>query len=91
MGRLIGVVVFVLLVLIGLALASANDAPVRINFFFGSIELALSQALSLALALGGVLGVAVSLPLLLRARFEARRLRRSLHRKGGAEPAKDIR
>jgi lipopolysaccharide assembly protein A len=87
MGRLIGAIVFVLLVLVGLALASANDTPVRINFFFGSIELAVSQALTLALTCGAVLGVAVCLPLLLRARFETRRLRR----KGGNEPTKDMR
>ncbi len=91
MGRLIGVIMFVLLVLVGLALASANDALVRINFFFGSIELAVSQALTLALTCGAVLGVAVCLPLLLRARFEARRLRRSLQRKNSSELAKDSR
>ena len=91
MGRLIGVVVFVLLVLVGLALASANDTLVHINFFFGSIELAVSQALTLALTCGAVLGVAVCLPLLLRARFEVRRLRRSLQRKGSTEQVKDIR
>jgi uncharacterized membrane protein YciS (DUF1049 family) len=91
MGRLIGAIVFVLLVLVGLALASANDSLVRINFFFGSIDLAVSQALTLALACGAVLGVAVCLPLLLRARFEARRLRRNLLRKGGTEPTKDMR
>ena len=82
MGRLIGAIVFVLLVLVGLALASANDALVRINFFFGTLELALSQALLLALICGAVLGVAVSLPLLLRAKLEAGRSRRALQRKG---------
>lgn len=91
MGRLIGVIVFGLLVLVGLALASANDALVRINFFFGTLELALSQALLLALICGAVLGVAVSLPLLLRAKLDAGRSRRALQRKGGDALSKDSR
>ncbi len=91
MGRLIGIVMLILLVLIGLALASANATPVHINFFFGNIDLALSQALLAALVLGTVLGMAVSLPLLWHAKFEARRLRRSLQRKSGTELAKDAR
>lgn len=91
MVRLIGVIVVVLLVLIGLALSSANDVRVQINFFFGSVELALSQALVLALTCGAVLGVAVSLPLLLRAKMETRRLRRAMLRKSGDVHYKDNR
>ncbi|MHB8472357.1 MAG: lipopolysaccharide assembly protein LapA domain-containing protein [Gammaproteobacteria bacterium] len=89
MARLLAVLLLVILVIIGLALASANDMAVHINFFFGTLELALSQALALALLVGAVLGVAVSLPPLWRARLEAARLRRNMRRKNADTQIKD--
>lgn len=80
MARILAFVIVVLVVTLALSFAVLNARPVPLDFYFGTREIPLALALVLALVGGAVLGVAASLAMVLRARGEARRLRRSARR-----------
>jgi uncharacterized membrane protein YciS (DUF1049 family) len=78
MGRIIGGVFLLLLVVAALALAVVNEDPITLNYYLGTVEIATSLALVIALTCGAVLGVSVSLLVVLRQKLENARLRHDL-------------
>ncbi len=78
MGRLVGFLFVVVLVVIGLSFAVLNSQPVSLNYYFGYRDIPLSMIVVLSLAAGAVIGVLVSAGLILRLKAQAGRLRRKL-------------
>ena len=79
MGRLIGFLLLVALVVIGLSFAVLNSQPVSLNYYFGARDIPLSMIVVLSLASGAVIGVLVSAGLILRLKAQLGHLRRKLH------------
>ena len=78
MARIVYVIIFFMLFMLGLVFAILNSQTVQLNYYFGSKELHFSLALIVAILVGAMLGVAVSLYMLLRLRREAARLRKAV-------------
>lgn len=77
MINLIKLLVALVILTLGAALATLNDGQVTLNYYFGSVELALPLALLGALGAGLMLGFLAGLTLWAKARSEIARLRRS--------------
>ena len=78
MGRLLGFLFLVVLVVLGLSFAVLNAQSVSLNYYFGFREIPLSMIVVLSLAAGAVIGVLVSAGLILRLKAQTRQLRRKL-------------
>ncbi len=78
MGRLLGFLFLVVLVVLGLSFAVLNAQSVSLNYYFGYREIPLSMIVVLSLAAGAVIGVLVSAGLILRMKAQTRQLRRKL-------------
>ena len=78
MGRLIGFLFVVALVVIGLSFAVLNSQPVSLNYYFGYRDIPLSMIMVLSLAAGAVIGVLVSAGLIIRLKAQTGQLRRRL-------------
>lgn len=76
--RIIGLLLLLLAALLVLAFSVRNNGAVTVDYFIGSTELPLAVALALALVLGAVVGVVASVARVLRAKREARVLRREV-------------
>lgn len=74
--RIIGILFFLLIAIIGIAFAVLNADPVTLNYYTGSAETPLSLALVGALGLGAMLGVIANIGVILRMRREISKLRR---------------
>jgi putative membrane protein len=79
MKRLLMLVFFLLLVVLGASFALHNPAQVTLNYYFGSLSAPLSLLLMSALALGSLLGILVSLLLVFSQRRTISRLQRKLN------------
>jgi len=78
MGRLLGFLFLVVLVVLGLSFAVLNAQSVALNYYFGFREIPLSMIVVRSLAAGAVIGVLVSAGLILRMKTQTRQLRRKL-------------
>jgi lipopolysaccharide assembly protein A len=78
MGRLLGFLFLVVLIVLGLSFAVLNAQVVSLNYYFGYRDIPLSMVVVLSLAAGAVIGVLVSAGLILRMKAQARQLRRKL-------------
>ncbi|MGW8311329.1 MAG: LapA family protein [Thiogranum sp.] len=78
MGRLIGFLFLVALVVIGLSFAVLNSQPVSLNYYLGYRDIPLSMIVVLSLATGAVIGALVSLGMILKLRAQLAQLRRKL-------------
>lgn len=78
MGRLIGFLFLVALVVIGLSFAVLNSQPVALNYYLGERDIPLSIIVVVSVAVGAVVGVVVSAGMILRLRARSARLRRQL-------------
>lgn len=76
MRRVAALIILLLSVAVGVSFAVINADPVKVDFYFGQSQMALSMLLVLALALGAVLGVIASLGLVLRLKTDNAKLRR---------------
>lgn len=88
MARIFSLILFLAVLVIGLAFAVLNAEPVMLNYYFGSREVPLSMLLVLALILGAILGVLGSLFKVVRLRRENARLARML--KGAERVEKEV-
>lgn len=77
MINFIKLLVALVILTLGAALATLNDGQVTLNYYFGSIEASVPLALLGSLGLGLLLGFMAGLTLWARARSENARLRRS--------------
>ncbi len=78
MGRLLGFLFLVVLIVLGLSFAVLNAQVVSLNYYFGYRDIPLSMVVVLSLAAGAVIGVLVSAGLILRMKAQTRQLRRKL-------------
>lgn len=78
MGRLLGFLFLVVLVVLGLSFAVLNAQSVSLNYYFGYRDIPLSMVVVLSIAVGAVIGVLVSAGLILRMKAQTRQLRRKL-------------
>ena len=69
--------VLLLALLLGLLIRHRNEQVVHIDYYVGTLEMAVSSLLFGAVGIGVVLGALVSLTLVLPAKREARRLRKA--------------
>lgn len=82
MGRVIGFLFLLVIVLFGLSFALLNAQPVELDYYFGAVTLPLSLVLVIAVIIGAVLGVLAALGVILRQRREVGRLRRAAGHRG---------
>jgi putative membrane protein len=75
--KYIGYLFILIIVVLGVTFAVLNAAPVAINYYFSTSHLALSVLLAIAFFAGVIIGVLVLCLRLMRARVEARRLRKA--------------
>ncbi|WP_258868183.1 lipopolysaccharide assembly LapA domain-containing protein [Alkalilimnicola ehrlichii] len=76
MGKIIGIILLLVVVLFGLSFALLNAQPVELDYYLGMTTMPLSLALVLALIVGALLGVLASLTMWVRQRRELARLRK---------------
>ena len=74
--RLIRLILFLLVMLLGVALAVMNAELVNLNYYFGSRELPLSVLLVGAVFVGAILGIVAGLGGTMRVKRENANLRR---------------
>ncbi|MEW6353886.1 MAG: lipopolysaccharide assembly protein LapA domain-containing protein [Pseudomonadota bacterium] len=77
MLRIIRLVFFLLVLILGLSFALLNAETVSLNYYFGYWQTPLALALVVALALGALLGVLASLGMVIGLKRENSRLRRT--------------
>ena len=78
MGRILGILLVLIAVILGISFAVLNAQPVAFNYYLGASEVPLALIVVLALAGGVILGVIGSMFKVVGLVNEARRLRRDL-------------
>jgi lipopolysaccharide assembly protein A len=78
MLRILSLIVFLLVLVTGLAFTVLNAEPVQLNYYFGTRFVPLSLTLVGALIAGVVLGIAAGLGMVLRLKREIARLRKTV-------------
>ena len=78
MVRIVYLIIFLILVIFGIVFAVLNAEPVKLNYYFGSKEVALSLILVLAMIVGAILGVIASASMIISNRREVVKLRKSV-------------
>lgn len=76
MKRILGFILFFIVLAVGLAFAVVNAEPVTLKYYFGVSQVPLSLTLVAAFAVGAIMGVVASLAHVLRLKRENARLRR---------------
>lgn len=78
MKRIIFLVVFLLVSVVGLSFALMNAEPVTLSYYFGTIEAPLSIVVVVSISIGALLGVSASMFMAIGLKHEIARLRRSI-------------
>lgn len=79
MGRLIRLILLLALLVLALGFALINAKSIEINYYVGHITVPLSLALVVVLAVGALIGIFSSLGMIMRARRENAKLRKTVH------------
>lgn len=79
MGRLIRLILLLALLILALGFALINAKTIQINYYVGQITVPLSLALVVVLAVGALIGIFSSLGIIMRARRETAKLRKTVH------------
>jgi len=77
MSKIFYAIAIVLITLLGVIFAILNAEPVQFNYYFGSAQIPLSLAIILAMLLGAILGLLASLAMILKAKRQVSKLKRS--------------
>jgi len=77
MVRIVYLFIFLILVIFGIVFAILNAEPVKLNYYFGSKEVALSLILVLSMIVGAILGIIASASMIISNRREVMKLRKS--------------
>ncbi|HEC17733.1 MAG TPA: LapA family protein [Gammaproteobacteria bacterium] len=77
MKRIITFALLLLVALLGLSFALMNAEPVRLDYYFGTLQAPLSLVVVIALIIGAGLGVLASMGIVLSQKRELARLRKS--------------
>lgn len=78
MKRIIFLVIFLLVSVVGLSFALMNAETVTLSYYFGTLDAPLSIIVVVSIALGALLGVSASMAMALGLKQEIVRLRRSV-------------
>ena len=78
MARIIGFIFTLIIIVLGLYFGSINAAPVKLDYFWGTTEVALSIALVLSLFAGAILGVLACLSMIIRLRHQVSKLHKAV-------------
>lgn len=76
--RIFSYIVILIIVIFGISFATLNSDPVNINYYLDTSRMPLSLVLVLAFALGCILGMAVCMWLLIKAKMHHYRLQQRL-------------
>lgn len=76
--RIVRYILIVLLLLFALSFALLNAGNVELNYYLGTVKIALSLLLVLTFAIGCVVGFLISMSWYLKARWEARKINKKL-------------
>lgn len=77
MLRIVRLVFYILILLLGISFAVINGENISLNYYFGVWQAPLSLALVLVMALGALLGVLACLGLLMKLKNEVSTLRKA--------------
>ncbi|MDO7597149.1 MAG: LapA family protein [Pseudomonadota bacterium] len=78
MRRIMTIILFVIVLMLGAGFSAINLTPVDINYYLGVLSLPLSMVIIAAIILGTILGALALSTSILRLRYENRRLRKKL-------------
>ena len=78
MARIIGFIFILVIIVLGLYFGSINAEPVKLDYFWGTTEVALSIALVLSLFVGAILGVMACLSMIIRLRHQVSKLQKAV-------------
>lgn len=78
MVKMVYLFLFLVLVIFGIVFAVLNAEPIRLNYYFGSKEVALSLVLVLAMIVGALLGIIASTSMIISNRREVVKLRKAV-------------
>lgn len=78
MSRIMTIILFVIVLMLGAGFSAINLTPVDINYYLGVLSLPLSMVIIAAIILGTLLGAFALSTSILRLRYENRRLRKKL-------------
>ncbi len=78
MKRIVFLVVFLLVLVVGLSFALLNAEMVRLSYYFGTITAPLSIVVAVSIAVGALLGVLASMGMALGLKREIIRLRHNM-------------
>lgn len=78
MSRIMTIILFVIVLMLGAGFSAINLTPVDINYYLGVLSLPLSMVIIAAIILGTLLGALALSTSILRLRYENRRLRKKL-------------
>lgn len=74
--RIIKLILFMLIVMLGAVFAVLNAEPVQFNYYFGSVQMPLSLVMTIVLGAGVVLGILACMGLMFGMKRENLQLRR---------------
>lgn len=77
MSKIFYAIAIVLIALLGVVFAILNAEPVQFNYYFGSAQAPFSLAIIIAMLLGAILGLLAGLGMIMKAKRQVSRLRRS--------------
>ena len=77
MGRIFSAVLILVVLLITISFTVVNAHAVKINYYIGTTELPLALLVVICIVLGGILGVAATMSMVFKLRWEIAKLRRS--------------
>jgi putative membrane protein len=78
MRRIMTIILFVIVLMLGAGFSAINLTPVDINYYLGVLSLPLSMVIIAAIILGTILGALALSTNILRLQYENRRLRKKL-------------
>ncbi len=78
MRRIMTIILFVIVLILGAGFSAINLTPVDINYYLGVLSLPLSVVIIIAIILGSLLGALALSTTILRLKYENHRLRKKL-------------
>jgi putative membrane protein len=78
MRRILTIIIFIIVFVVGIAFSAINNDPVTLNYYLGTLSIPLSIVVVISIILGLVLGALAIFMTSLQLRYENRRLHKKL-------------
>lgn len=78
MLKIVGIIFFIILLVLGLSFSLINSTPVELHYYFGTVQLPLAFALIIALAAGTLLGILGMLSVAFKLKRETVHLKKTI-------------